>query len=281
MTGMLSAPLTLARLGGVARGTQLQDLGFTRRMLSRSVAEGEIIRIRDGVFAVPSVADDLRTAIAHGGAPTCVSELRRRGVWVLSDSTSLHVWMGAARHVHPHTDCDCRSHYYRGRPPLGRADLPTALVHLQRCEGDEAFFAAFESAWRMNLLSRAARSRIRAALPARARWLVDLARGDADSGLESILRLRLHILGIPVECQVRIDGVGVVDVVIGGRLIVEADGKENHDDSAHRHRDRSRDAVASRLGYETLRFDYAQIIHDWPTVQAAILGALRRLQDYR
>src|SRR5690606_36066930 len=146
----------------------------------------------------------------------------------------------------------------------------------RRCAGDEAFFAAFESAWRKGRLPQAARSRVRAALPASARWLVDISRSDADSGLESILRLRLHLLGIRLDCQVVIPGVGTVDFVIGGRLILEADGKENHDGRSMRHKDLVRDAAASRLGYETLRFDYAQIVHDWAAVQAAILGALTR-----
>jgi very-short-patch-repair endonuclease len=74
-----------------------------------------------------------------------------------------------------------------------------------------------------------------------------------------------------------IQGVGKVDFVIAGRLILEADGKENHDGETKRHKDLVRDAAASRLGYQTLRFDYAQIVHDWLTVQAAVRGALARL----
>src|SRR5690606_8366426 len=102
-------------------------------------------------------------------------------------------------------------------------------------------------------------------------------RDDADSGLESLLRLRMHQLGIRLDCQVVIDGVGRVDFVVDGRLIIEADGKQNHDGASMRHKDLVRDAAASGLGYETLHFDYAQIIHDWTTVQAAILAALARL----
>jgi len=154
------------------------------------------------------------------------------------------------------------------------------MLHLYRCQGEQAFFAAFESAWRLRLLSRAARSRIRASLPASARWLVDLARPDADSGLESLLRFRLHILGVRLDCQVEVPGVGRVDFVIGRRLILELDGKDNHDGGKMRHKDLVRDAAASARGYETLRFDYAQIIHDWPTVRRAILGALTRLHDH-
>src|SRR5690606_25342140 len=128
-------------------------------------------------------------------------------VWVLDSTAVPHVWLGAHRHRHPHDGCVCVSHFYRGHPPLGRVDVETALRHFLRCAGDEAFFAAFESAWKLRLLSRAARGRVRAALPASARWLVDLARGNADSGLESLLRLRLHLLGIDLKCQVVIGGV--------------------------------------------------------------------------
>ena len=274
---MLSAPDTIQRLGGIARGSHLQSLGFDRRTLSRSVNAGEIERLRAGIFASGRVPEGIRTAVLHGGAATCVTVLRAQGVWTLPAAAAVHVWLGPGRHGHPHPDCACVIHYYRGDRPLAAASLTVALVHVRRCAGDEAFFAAFESAWRLGKLSKAARSRIRAALPQNARWLVDIARSDADSGLESLLRLRLHLLGIRLDCQVVIDGVGRVDFVIDGRLILEADGKSNHDDASHRHRDLVRDSAASIRGYETLRFDYAQIVHDWPEVQTAVLAAIHRL----
>lgn len=278
--GMLSASDTIRRLGGLARGTHLQTLGFTRRALSRAVQRGEIERIRDGVFAAGTISAQVRAATAHGGALTCASVLQLLHVWVLSPAIVPHVWLGADRHAHPHDDCACVSHFSRGgRPPLGRVSIEVALAHFLRCAGDEAFFAAYESALHLRLLTNAARSRLRASIPASARWLMDLARTDADSGLESLLRLRLHLLGIRLDCQVRIQGVGRVDFVLGNRLILEVDGKENHDGATMRHRDLARDAAASALGYETLRFDYAQVVHDWPTVQAAVLAALTRLRD--
>lgn len=278
MMGMLSARDTITRLGGLARGGRLQQLGFTRSQLSRLVRRGHIERVRDGVFAVPPLDADTRIAVAHGGALCCASVLQRRHVWLLAPATVPHVWLGHGGHPRPHPECACVSHYFRGQVPLGRTGIETALLQYRVCAGDEAFFAAFESAWRNRLIDRAARSRIRARLPETARWLVDLARPDADSGLESLLRLRLHFLGIRLECQVVITGVGRVDFIAGGRLIIEADGKENHDGTTMRHKDLMRDAAASRLGYETVRFDYAQIVHDWPTVQAAILAALRRVR---
>ena len=277
---MIEPAHLIAHLGGAALGSRLQEFGVSRATLARHVDKGKIERIRSGVFAVAGLAPALRDAIAHGGALTCTSVLRAHKVWVLHEGPEPHIWMGASGKARAHDNCTCVSHYYRGDPPLGQTSVEQALVHLYRCQGDEAFFAAFESSWKLRLLSRAARARIRAALPASARWLVDLARSDADSGLESLLRLRLHILGVRLDCQVVITGVGRVDFVIGGRLILEADGKENHDGASKRHKDLLRDAAASALGYETLRFDYAQIVHDWQTVHVAVLGALLRLRDH-
>ncbi len=37
-----------------------------------------------------------------------------------------------------------------------------------------------------------------------------------------------------------------------------------------------RDAQAAAWGFVTLRFDYAMVVHDWPTVEAAILGHVSR-----
>jgi len=276
---MLDLAQTIQRLGGVARSAQLQALGFSRTQLSRHARSGTIDCVRSGFYATPELDESVRTAIAHGGALSCASVLRIHRIWMLDDDHRPHVWVGPHGRVHSHSSCNCLSHFHIGKPPLGRASLEVALLHYRRCAGDEAFFAAFESALSKRLLSKAARQRVRAALPQSARWLVDLARSDADSGLESVLRLRLHILGIRLDCQVQVAGVGRVDFVVGGRLIIEADGKLNHDGPSMRHKDLTRDAAASAQGFETLRFDYAQIVYDWTRVQSSILAALNRLEE--
>ena len=277
---MLDPQVLLSRLGGLARGTQLQSCGITRMRLTQAVQDRKIKRVRPGVFATNELHHNVHRAALHGGALTCADALRQHGVWVVSEEGRPHVWVGRRGRVHEHSGCRCVSHFFHGVPGLGLVDVETALVHLHRCEGDESFFASFESAWHARKLSDAARMRIRAALPAYARWLVDFARPDADSGLESLVRLRLHILGILLECQVVLSGVGRIDFLIEGRLILEIDGKENHDGPSKRHKDLVRDATASALGLETLRFDYAQVIHGWPEVQAAIVAALARIREH-
>lgn len=274
---MMDPQLLISRLGGIAQGRRLQEFGVSRMRLSQEVRSGRIERLRPGVFATVAADPAERDAARHGGALTCAAALRRHGVWVMSEAGPPHVWVGRRGRAHEHPGCRCVSHYFRGVSAFGVVDVVTALVHLHRCEGPESFFASLESALRLRRISEDGRRRLRAALPSHARWLVDLARSDADSGLESLLRLRLHLLGIRLDCQVPIDGVGRVDFVADGRLIIEVDGRQNHDGATLRHKDLVRDAAASALGYETLRFDYAQVIHDWPAVQSAVLAALGRI----
>lgn len=273
---MVTSRQLIDRFGGVARGRQLTSFGFTRRRLADDVARGEIVRIRPGVFSTASVSRSIQTAAGHGGALTCAGALRHHGVWVLNDDTEPHIWMGAGGRVH-HDHCRCVTHYRAGRMTLGVAAVEQALVHAYACHGEEFFFCAFESAWNKRLIGAASRTRIRSALPVTARWLVDFAHRDSESGLESLVRLRLHLLGIDdVRTQITLEGVGRVDFVIGGRVILEADGRENHDGPSMRHKDLGRDAVASALGYESLHFDYAMIVHSWDIVVVSILAALAR-----
>lgn len=266
----------LSRLGGVARGTALQRHGCSRRELADAVQKGSIHRIRPGVFALPTADPRIVAAAAHGGSLTCAAALRLHGVWTLpAPDQEVHVWLGAAGRRFPHPGCSCTPHYSPGKTSLGLTPIALVLVHAYRCLGQEAFFAAYESAWNMRILSAADRRTIRAQLPRSAVWLLDLARNDAQSGLESLLRLRLHILGLTLQTQVELPGVGRVDFVVG-RVIIEVDGRENHASAERRHADLMRDAAASALGYETLRFDYALVIHRWDVVVAAILPALAR-----
>lgn len=268
----------LAEREGIARGRSLLRAGASRDDLRRAVACGAVERPRTGVYCTPRLASVQRTAAAHGGEVACASALRRRGVWVLDHEERLHVWVGPHGRTFRHDGCHCVTHRDDGISAFGDVSVVRALVQLATCLGDEAFFAAFESAWHLGLLGDTERAEVRAGLRAGQRWLTDIARPDAESGLESILRLRLLRRGIAVERQVRIDGVGRVDVLIDGILIVESDGRAGHAREAERHKDLVRDARAAAAGYERLRFDYALIIHDWPVVEAAIVTTLRRLR---
>nr|WP_243847454.1 DUF559 domain-containing protein [Microbacterium ulmi] len=256
----------------------MRAAGCTSRGLRASVASGELLRPRLGTYALPGTSDLAMRALGVGGLLACVSAARSLGLWTLDDGegSNPHVWIAPTRNTSREVLDGCRIHRDtlidppRG-PSVGIVDV---LRQLLRCHGIETFFTALESALRQGILGRRASERLRRAIPREHRWLVDFARSDADSGLESLLRLRLHAIGMTLAPQVEIPGVGRVDFVVGDCLILETDGATH--EGAGRHRDLVRDAVAMSLGFITLRFDYAMIVHEWELVELAVVGALAR-----
>lgn len=260
----------------MARTSELLERGVTAHELTRAVREGVVTRPRQGVYALPDTPECLTHAASHGGTIGCAEAAALHGLWILELPVLHHVWMGRAGT--PRSGCaGCVLHWDSGHVAVG--ELPpvaNVLLQMATCCGTEAFFAALESALRRALLPIAGRRWLERRLPAEMRWLLAFARSDADSGLESLIRLRLHHLGITVRTQVAVDRVGEVDFVIGDRLIVEADGRENHERERERQKDLRRDALAAAAGYTTLRFTYVLVVGEWSVVEAAILGMMAR-----
>ncbi|MBM7504463.1 type IV toxin-antitoxin system AbiEi family antitoxin domain-containing protein [Agromyces aurantiacus] len=263
-------------LGAVARRRELAQHGVDGRAVRRAVASGAIVRIRSGVYALPGLPAPTRTALRHGGVLACVSVARQRGLWVLPIDGLVHVALAPHGHAHPHADCTCVQHWNELGPSRTEVTLVDALLQMRGCVGEDAFFAALESALHQRILTPLGRAELRDRITESARWLVELARSDAESGLESLLRLRLHRLGLELHAQVQVPGVGRVDFVIGDRLILEVDGRDGHDDEPSRHKDRVRDAVAAAHGFDTIRFDYDLVVHEWHLVEQAILAKVAR-----
>ncbi len=268
------ASTALTKIGGVARTRELSALGVTRDSIRSAYRRGEICRVRKGVYAT-SAQSAATTAARHGGRLTCVSALVAAGVWILDKPTALHVDVGRKGRVFEHDLCECVVHHHDGQTRLGSASCADALITALQCLTHEAFFAAFESAWRHRLVSARDRAQIIAAAPKALAARLRQARPNADSGLESIFRYRLLALGIELESQVKLTGVGYIDFR-HGFVLFEIDGKENHASASKRHDDLMRDAAALRLGYTTVRFDYAMIVHDWFGVAATVMAVINR-----
>ena len=107
-------------------------------------------------------------------------------------------------------------------------------------------------------------------MPRRVRRLQRHLDASAESGLETLLRLAMRERGWRVESQVGIPGVGRVDFVVDGWLVIEADGSAWHDDHESIGRDRQRNAALVLRGYRWHRFGYAQIMHDLAGCMAVI-----------
>jgi len=86
----------------------------------------------------------------------------------------------------------------------------------------------------------------------------------------TIIRLRLRARGIRLRSQVDIPGVGRVDFLVGDRLIIEADSVEHH--LPKYQSDRTRDRVATAMGYLMIRLTYEDVVYHWDTALADILA---------
>jgi len=262
-------------LGSVARRAEFAAHGVDGRAVQRAVAAGAVVRVRHGVYAAPGLPWPTTIALRHGGVLGCVSVARLHGLWVLPLDELVHVSLPAHGHPHPHDGCSCVQHWNELTPSRTRVPLVDALLQIRACHGDDAFFATLESALHTRVLTPIQHDELRGRITESARWLVDIARSDAGSGLESLLRLRLRRLGLELRTQVDVPGVGRVDFVVGDRLIVEVDGRNGHEDARDRHKDRVRDAVAAMHGFDTIRFDYDLVVHEWRLVEDAILAKVR------
>jgi very-short-patch-repair endonuclease len=89
-----------------------------------------------------------------------------------------------------------------------------------------------------------------------------VARGSAlsESSGETVARLAFEDAGLCVEQQVVIPGVGRVDLLVEGRVVVEIDGYTYHSDARQFAADRRRDAQLAALGYRVLRFTWLDAI---------------------
>ena len=258
---------------------ELRACGMPRSEIARALVDGTLRQVRRGVYAWAGACESAAVAAAHGGALTCVSAAEHDGLWVVEHGADVHIALPAHARAYPHGRCSCVVHWHDDgdKPSVhGLPSVRTVLRQILRCRGIESFFVALESALRQDRLTGADLGWLGEHTNAAAREAISFARRDADSGLESLLRWRLRAHGLPVRTQQKIVSVGRVDFVIGERLIVEVDGAGNHDGTSHRHKDLVRDAHAAAWGYVTLRFDYAMVVHDWETVELAILAHVDR-----
>jgi len=153
--------------------------------------------------------------------------------------------------------------------PCWRVSLADAVIRFGGTETDEQLLAAIESAVHEELLSRSAAIGLFQLLPRRQRRLAAKLNFQGESGMETIVRLRLELLGLRLMQQVWI-GKDRVDLVIDGWLIVELDGDEWHDPVT----DRIRTNRLIRAGYRVLRFGYAEVFDHWDETVATILEML-------
>lgn len=261
----------------VRRRDELCREGWTDRSLAAAVASGALVRPRRGIYLHADAGRDATDACRHGGRLACVSALALHGVFVL-DGSALHVHLEQNASRRRALSRPIRTHWGRLRraphPCATSVEIFDALVQAVRCQSPRAAIATLDSALHIGVLPLDDLDEIFRALPRRYRVIRNLLDSRSESGPETLVRLMLRSLGFRFEVQVGIPGVGRVDFVVEGWLIIECDSFEHHSSWDAQRRDRRRDQDAAKLGYATYRPIAEDIMWHADDVRSAIAGLL-------
>ncbi|MBN9178377.1 MAG: type IV toxin-antitoxin system AbiEi family antitoxin domain-containing protein [Microbacterium sp.] len=269
---------TAERLPGFLRTRDLRSAGWRPRDLRDAVASGRLTRLRQGAYCAVSTPDDCVAAGRARGRLACVSELRRVGVFVLEHSSRhIHVAPEASRLVPAGADRVHRDRLLRAPHPRALSvEIVDAVRQAVLCQNPRAAIATIDSALHLGLLVPDDLDDLFAALPRRHRRLRALIDARAKSGPESLLRLILRTIGCRFDVQVRVSGVGRVDFLVEGWLIIECDSEAFHSSWEDQKRDRRRDQAAAAQGLVTYRPIAEDIMWHPDVVRTAISGLLAR-----
>lgn len=225
---------------------------------------------------VGDVDETLRRAAELGGRVDCVSLLSTLGVFVWAHDR-LHIQLSHGDSRLPPRARSVIGHWRATR--AGRedlcADVVEALAQAVRCQQPRHAVATLDSAWHEGIVSESEIAEVFRLLPRRYRALRPLLDPRAESGSESLVRLMLRALGCRFRSQARVKGVGRVDFLVDGWLIVECDSRRFHDSWDSQRIDRRRDLAAAQAGFVTLRLIAEDILYHPEAVQAALTAVIR------
>lgn len=253
----------LQQCGGAAPWGQLRGLGVPAHVVKSARSSGLIVG--RGAFALPDAPPPLVAAVRLGGVVSHTSAAKLHGFPSWREDPTLHVITASgARASEPglllhrarltpddvdglraitaplRTVVDCA----RMLPLVEAVIVLDAALHLRRVRPAEL---------------RAAADSARGHGAARLRQAVRFADELAASPLESVLRLLLELLGCQIHSQVYLRGVGYVDLLVNGWLVLEADGYEFHSNRKAYREDRSRGNGISEHGLVLLRYTYEDL----------------------
>lgn len=262
----------LKHAGSVARTSTLLQAGFTDRSIRNAVGSGEIRRLRHGVVAMSGAAPDMVGAVLANGLLSCGSATTHHRLWRLNEPRVLHLLCrhGAAKGAVVH-----RGSVVPPDAPWPVAGLTDVLLHGLHCLPEVEAAILVESAL---LQGRTTLDYLRGHLPGNrngaARRVLALVDGTAGSPIEVVARLLFRSEGIFTQTQVDLPGIGIVDFLLEGFLIVELDGA-THLEPKQVRKDRLRNNASTLDGYAVLRYGYADVVYSPQRVVAEVWQVLR------
>lgn len=214
----------LAALGGVATSDSLRRSGVSRRTIEAGLLDASVQRVARGVYALPDAEPWLIHAGRHHAVPGCVTAALAAGLWVVKGPRTPHL---AARHGRPVPGCVV----HRSSVPLTHMDV---VCQSLRCLPPLEGLTIAESAVKKGLVQLPAlRERFPAVREKAVLGLVARIRPQSGSIIETMARYLLEEAGLTVELQVKIPGMGHLDLFVDGLLGIETDGYAHQIGRAH------------------------------------------------
>lgn len=257
---------------GASWWSALTAAGVTDGDLRAAVRRGDVLSLGGGTFALADASPDAIVAARLRGRLTCSSAARRHGLDLLTDPAKPHVAVPRNR---PTTSEDAVIH--RGETPGTGPVVPlfAALLTVLRClPAFEAVVVVDSAVRRRQARVASLRRRLRGPGSVEAHRVLGLVDGTSGSVIETVLRLALRQAGLTVQCQVLIQGVGRVDLLVDGWLVVEVDGFAYHSEQALHRADRTRANALAAQGYLLLRFTYEDVVHRTAETVATVVATL-------
>lgn len=268
----------LAQVGGVARTGQLLAAGYSRTEISRLAAVAR--QPRRGVFVLPKCQPEFEAAVRNNARVSCASAAGHYGLWLRDTPAQHHL---ACNHGRGHGFVRHRTVRFDGHPTLPLAAVEDVVLHAITCLAPPASTAIATSAMRLHGVPL---ELLKAQLTADRSGQALKALHQLDLRAESIVEVDAQHLfranGIGYDAQVYLPGIGRVDFLIEGYLIVEVDGFAFHSSRESLRRDLGRNNASTLGGYAVLRYMPEHIWFEPERVLAEIRAVLgRRSQPAR
>lgn len=242
---------------GVAQYRTLAANGFSRPAVKAVLDSGLLHRAGQGLVALEDADPRVVEAAAHGASLSCISAASLLGWWVLAPATSVHLRCDRALAL-PEVVV------HRGRRSAHRlvAAPRDILRDAFRCLPRLDAMVLAESAVVSNAVGLAElKQEFSGPRDWRIRKLLDTVRRTTASPLEVCARFHLLAAGFRFQEEVPLPGIGRVDFLIDGWLILEIDGYAFHSGRTEYRKDRERWNCSSSGGWITLRITAEMVLH--------------------
>lgn len=242
---------------GAARRSHLLEMGVPERSIARAVREGVVMRYAPGCYSFATTPVAVQRAVQFRARIGCLTACEGAGLplWDVPRLPHLVVPQSRSASRRPPAAAALAVVHRVDRTESGAlwASASQAIDQASRCCTPLAHLVVIEAALRTGLIDRAQLDTMTLGNARRRDWLQTWSSARSESPLESVARAGFVCAGLEVEQQVEFTGVGRVDMVVEGALVVEADGWEYHADRKAFENDRERDGASLEIGVPVMR----------------------------